>query len=116
VATISIASLSVDQGIKIKPASSGGTQSPNITVTIKADRWKASPGDTITYTVTYTNKGTGTASNIVVSVPVPSYTTYVSASASSGGAYNSSTKKVSWTIQSLAAGASGTATFKAKVN
>jgi uncharacterized repeat protein (TIGR01451 family) len=111
IATVDVSSLGVDQAIKIKPA---GMQPPNMALTLSADKTKASTGDNITYTVRYTNTGSGPASNVIVSVPVPSSTTFVSAS--SGGTYNATTKKVSWTISSLAAGASGTVTFQVKIN
>lgn len=113
VATVSVSNLPVDVGIKIKPA---GTvvQQPNITAELSSDKLKVSSGDTVTYTVTYTNAGPGSASNVVVSVPLPRNTTFVSAS--SGGTYSSTTKIVSWAISSLAAGANRTATFQARIN
>ncbi|MEN6371101.1 MAG: DUF5060 domain-containing protein [Armatimonadota bacterium] len=113
VATLSVSNLPVDAGIKIKPAGSTVLE-PKITALLTSDKSKAAPGDIITYTLTYTNSGAGTASNVVVSAPVPADTTFVSAS--SGGTYNSTTRKVSWTISSLAAGAKGTVTFQVKVN
>lgn len=113
IATVNVSNLSVDVGIKIKPA---GTvvQQPNITAELSSDKIKAASGDTVTYTVTYTNVGSGPASNVVVSVPLPQNTTFVSAS--SGGTYSSTTKKVSWTVSSLASGAKGTVTFRVRVN
>ncbi|MBI2844626.1 MAG: DUF11 domain-containing protein [Armatimonadetes bacterium] len=87
---------------------------PEVVLSLDSDKTKASPGETVTYSVTYQNTGTGAASNLVIAVPVPTATTYVTASA--GGSYSSTTKKVSWTIPSVAAGAAGKLTFQVKVN
>lgn len=93
-------------------SSGGGTVSqPNVTVSVAADRTTAKPGDTVTYTVTYNNTGAGAASNLVITAPVPTNTTYVSGS---GGTLSSGS--VQWTIPSVAAGATGTVTFKVTVN
>jgi uncharacterized repeat protein (TIGR01451 family) len=53
---------------------------PHITVDKSANQQTADPGDIIEYTITYTNDGLGTASNVWIEETVPTYTTYVSAS------------------------------------
>jgi uncharacterized repeat protein (TIGR01451 family) len=47
---------------------------------------KFAPGDTIIYTITYTNKGTEPAVNAVVVDPVPKGTSYIGDSATGAGA------------------------------
>ena len=47
------------------------------------DKTTAKSGDTLTYTITYTNASSTPVSNIVVSDGTPSYTTFVSASCGS---------------------------------
>ena len=46
---------------------------------------QAEPGDTLTYTVTATNTGSGELGNVKVTDPLPANTTFVSVSASAGG-------------------------------
>ena len=42
------------------------------------------PGTELTYTVEVTNSGTGTATNVVITDPVPQYTTYKTATIKTG--------------------------------
>jgi uncharacterized repeat protein (TIGR01451 family) len=61
------------------------------------------PGDDLTYTLTYGNRGAGTLTGTTLRLPLPAGTTFVAASEGgvlAGGA-------VQWTIGSLAGGASG---------
>ena len=66
------------------------------------DRATASQGDTLTYTVHVENVGTAVATDLLVADTIPTGTTFVSAD--NGG--TESNGSVSWTIASLAAGAS----------
>ncbi|MHB0999445.1 MAG: metallophosphoesterase [Armatimonadota bacterium] len=88
----------------------------NMSLTISADKSTALPADVITYTLRYSNTGAGPASNVQLRIPVPANTTYVSGSASTGGAYDSASNSVLWTVSSIAAGASGTCTARVKIN
>jgi len=73
-------------------------------------------GGTVTFTIAYTNSGSGTASNVVITDVIPTGSTYVASSASTGGTFNSVTNTITWTIPTLIAGGSGTVTFKVTAN
>lgn len=88
------------------------SSNPNVALSISADKTTDNPGGTITYTISYKNTGTGSASNVKVNFGIPTNTTFVSGSAGTG-VYNSTANAVNWTISSLAAGATGT--FKVQV-
>lgn len=90
--------------------------SPSLSLTLSVDKASAAPAETLVYTMAYANNGTGTATNTVISLPVPANTTYVTGSASIGGVYDSATKRVQWTIPTIAAGASGKCSMQVKVN
>jgi uncharacterized repeat protein (TIGR01451 family) len=84
---------------------------PNIALTMTCDRTTANPGDVITYNISYKNSGAGSASNVVLSAPVPANSTYISGS---GGTLLSGSIK--WTVSSLASGGTGSVSFQVKVN
>jgi uncharacterized repeat protein (TIGR01451 family) len=69
-------------------------------------------GDTITFTVTLTNSGPNTATNVTVSDPLPPGLQFVSATPSQG-TYNSSTGL--WTVGTVTAAAPQTLQIQAKV-
>lgn len=108
-----IPSYSSDIVIYVKGSTSTSSNNPSVGITYSADKSTAVPGSTITYTVTYKNTGTGNAATVTISSPIPSNTTYVSGS---GGTYDSATRTVTWTISSIAAGASGSVSYKVTVN
>ncbi len=73
-------------------------------------------GDTVTFTLTVSNAGPDTATNISVEDTVPTGFTYVAASISGGDARDDSAAPLlTWTINSLASGASVDLTFQAEV-
>jgi len=74
----------------------------------------ANPGDTVTFTVTLTNNGPDTATNVEVTDQLPAGYTYVSHTATAGTSYDSGTGK--WTVPSLASTASVTLEITATVN
>jgi uncharacterized repeat protein (TIGR01451 family) len=61
------------------------------------------PGGQVTYTLTYGNRGAGSATATTLAFPLPAGTTLVS---STGGTFSAGV--VSWSLGGLAAGASGT--------
>jgi uncharacterized repeat protein (TIGR01451 family) len=73
----------------------------------------ANTNNTVEFTVTLTNNGPHTATNITANDLTPSGMTFLSAAPSSGS-YSSSTGD--WTIASLAAGASTTLVIQVRVN
>jgi len=89
---------------------------PSISLSLAADKSSAKPGDIVTYTLTYTNTSSVQAANVKADMAIPANTSYVSGSASTGGSYNSSTNTVTWSISSVASGASGKCTLQVKVN
>lgn len=118
-ATINISNLGLDVAYKIKSGSSTPPPvvlDPNITLAMSADKTTALPGTQVTYTINYTNSGDGEARSVTILAPIPGATTFVSGSASAGGTFDSAQNRITWTIPSVAAGASGYVTFRITVN
>lgn len=103
------------------PSGDDGQQQPEskeatLTLTKSVNKAAANEGDTLTYTLSYTNTGEGNATNVRLSDPIPANTTYVVNSASANGSYDASANKLTWNIGNVAAGASGSVTFQVTVN
>ncbi|MCL6630311.1 MAG: DUF11 domain-containing protein, partial [Armatimonadetes bacterium] len=111
---LSVTSLKTDTAV-IVAKSREETEQPFINLLLVADKSTAVPSDVITYTITYTNNGSGDATNVEVKLPIPANTTYVSGSASTGGTYDPSANCVKWVIPILAPHASGTCSAKVKI-
>lgn len=111
-----IPSYSSDIVVYVKATSGPVVSTPDISLSLAVDKSEAAPGDTLTYTLTYTNTGEGEANSVVITCPVPTYTSYVSGSATSGGAYDSTAQAVKWSISTVAPGAGGTLSFNVKVD
>ena len=74
------------------------------------------PNSIIDVSVVYTNNGINDVNNLLVSAQVPQEMDYVLGSAeASGGAWDSATRTVSWTIDCLPVSQSGTKVFKATI-
>jgi len=98
-----------------------------LVLTKSVDKATAKPGDTLTYTITYTNVSGSTLSAIAISDGTPPYTVYVAGGCGSLGAGLSAcgvttqpavgaTGALQWTLSgALAPGASGTVTYQARV-
>lgn len=80
--------------------------------TIDGNKVKA--GQTLTYSVTYTNT-TNTARDATITDAIPEHTTYVDGSADNDGVYDEATHKVTWK-KNVASGETLTVTFKVKVD
>lgn len=80
-----------------------------------ADTDVLAPGGTVTFTIDYANTGNSTATNAVITDPVPAGFTFVSATG--GGTHDGGTPgTVTWSLGNLAAGATGSVTFTATAN
>lgn len=100
---------------------------PNLTLLKSADKSQATPGETVTYTVTYTNTGNSEAQNVVLTDQAPAPALYVAGSATGpgmsitwshdgGGTFDGSeaapVTHIRWTLAgSLVPSASGSVTF-----
>jgi len=90
---------------------------PSLTLTKTVTPVKAQPGNTVTYTLTAKNTGTGSASKVMIADVIPPALTYVPGSASGNGNYNATACTLTWSLGVLNAGAPTSAlTFKATVN
>ncbi|WP_369425674.1 DUF7507 domain-containing protein, partial [Methanothrix sp.] len=96
---------------KTATASSGSKKCSDVSVT-KTGPDKICPGSAITYTVTATNVGGGKAYNVKISDPVPTGTTFVSATPTAG-TYDKYTG--TWTVGDLEAGSSAALTLSVLV-
>lgn len=85
---------------------------PDLRVQKDDGRVAASPGDTLTYTVTVTNDGNGTAPNVVLTDTIPTHTAFQSAS--DGGVFAAGV--VTWPVFDLAGTASTFRTVTVQVD
>jgi len=90
--------------------------SASIALTKTADVSHAVSGNTVTFTISYSNSGAGPASNVVITDVIPAGSTLVTGSITGAGSYASGTQTITWTIPSVNAGANGSVTFKVTVN
>jgi large repetitive protein len=74
------------------------------------------PGQTINYTLSYSNSGSGPALGAVLTDVLNTNVTLVGGSITGGGTYNSGTRTITWNVGRVGAGASGSFTFQATVN
>ncbi len=90
------------------------TASGGLLATETAEPEVANPGDLITYTITLTNTTRAAMEGLVVSDPLADGLTYVPHSAE-GGEYDPRTHTLTWEVRELAAGASLSLSFQARV-
>lgn len=89
----------------------GAATTANLAITNAGTPNPVLAGNNITYTVTVTNNGPGTSSTVAFTEAVPTNTTFVSVTASSGtGGWTCSGASISCTIPTFASGASTTFT------
>ncbi|MFQ5909327.1 MAG: hypothetical protein ACE5IJ_01230, partial [Thermoplasmata archaeon] len=86
---------------------------PTMTISKAADVESADPGDTIVYTITYENTGTGTATDVVIEDTIPSHTTLVE----TDPAYDEiDGDTITWLLGDMSGGANGTITVTVTVD
>ena len=81
----------------------------------KGSKLFARPGDVITYWITAKNDGDAAALGLVIMDDIPQGLTLVASSISDGGAYDETTKLITWKVGTLEAGAEITVHFDAKI-
>ncbi len=74
------------------------------------------PGQTITYTLAYSNSGAGPALNATLMDVLNVNVTLVGGSITGGGAYNAGTRTVTWNLGRVGPGAAGSLSFQVTVN
>ena len=85
---------------------------PVLHLRMAVDDTRVVPGETLVYTLTYSNTGTGAATGVTIGDIVPAHTAFVSAS--HGGANMAGT--VSWTLGNVAPGATAHVTLTVRVS
>jgi len=84
---------------------------PNFALAKSVDKSLAGPGDTLTYSITYQNTGSASASNTVITDNIGSNLSFVSATG--GGVESGGT--VTWNIGNVNAGTSSSVTLKLRI-
>jgi uncharacterized repeat protein (TIGR01451 family) len=115
--SINTATVSHSDQFDPDPADNSGNatvtpQQADLAVTKTVDNPIPNVGDTVTYTITVTNNGPDTATNITLNDDLPAGMTFVSATPDTG-TYNPVTGI--WAINSLASGTTATLAIKARV-
>jgi extracellular elastinolytic metalloproteinase len=90
------------------PPPPSGPKDPVVTLT-KSGPLTTAAGSRLTYSLSYENLGPSTASSAKLVDTLPDGVTFVSATG--GGTFNSTSRKVTWNLGNVAAGASGTRTL-----
>lgn len=87
------------------------TSDPSMSLTISADKSKVVSGDTVVYTISFKNTGSGDAKNVTLTSPLPQNTTWVS-----GGTYNSAARSIKWNFSTINAGGTGSVSYTVSIN
>lgn len=87
---------------------------PVLTLAKSASPSPANPGQTVTFTITYTNSGVAPATNLVITDVVDPVLENVNPN--NGGVYNSSNRTITWTIPTVPGLSSGSVSFTARVS
>ena len=98
-----VANASTDQGTVETNPVEVAVGAPQLTIAKSADVASANPGDTVTYTITYSNNASVTVTNAVITDALPLGLTFVSAT--NGGVHDGvAPGTITWNIGTLAAG------------
>ena len=96
----------------VKPAAAPGNVDLSVTKTALTT---VSPGQALNYSIAYNNAGPSGATNIQLTDVLPAGVTLAS-SCTGSCHYDTITRQISWSLGSLASGASGTKTYQVTVN
>ena len=98
-----------------------------VTLTKAVDQPSGTIGDVLTYTITYNAVGPATATNLVITDPIPAGATYLSgtltidglsvtdATDADNGSFEAGNNRVVFTIGDVSGGATGTVTFQVRI-
>lgn len=89
---------------------------PEILLTKSVLPQQADADEILTFSIHYTNVGDVGLEGVIITDTVPSHTSYVSGSASSGGTFDSESNQVRWNIDTIPLGGNGTVHFQARVD
>jgi uncharacterized repeat protein (TIGR01451 family) len=73
------------------------------------------PGDSIVYTLAYSNTGNAVATGVTLTDTLPADLDYVAGTATAPGQYDSATRTLSWALGNVPVGGNGTVSFTAQV-
>jgi uncharacterized repeat protein (TIGR01451 family) len=98
---------------------------PNMVLTMAQSHTHPSPGQVVTYTITYSNNGDGPAGTVLVTASAPASTTYVPGNTALNGVFKTDQSgddevtvagsTITINLGTVAAGASGTITYKVTI-
>ncbi|GIV19282.1 MAG: hypothetical protein KatS3mg023_1033 [Armatimonadota bacterium] len=87
----------------------------SLTASVTPTMASAGSPDPVTFTVQYSNTGNAPAASVVLKCVLPEGLNVVESSLSEGGTYDADTRTAQWNLGNLAAGASGSVSFRANV-
>jgi fibronectin-binding autotransporter adhesin len=99
---------------------------PNMTLILAQSVDHPSPGDPVTYTISYSNTGDGSSTTTVITASAPTHTNYVAGSTTINGSTKTDASdadevtvsggNISITLGTVGAGVSGTVTYRVQIN
>ena len=99
-----------------------------VTLTKSVDRASGTLGDVLTYTINYQGVGAGTATNVLVTDPLPAGATYLAGSITldgtaltdgtgdDAGSFDTASRRVSVTLSDVTGSSAGVITFRARLD
>lgn len=87
----------------------------NIELTLSADKTIVKKGDTITYTLQYSNTATIAATNVLLTQTIPAGTGLIGSSINAPACFNAATNTIRWPLNRIDANSSGTVTYQVVV-
>lgn len=100
-----------------QPANPAPVKKAAIELTKSVNKTQALYGEALTYTITYKNNGTATATNVRIVDTIPTSATYInnSATPASVSQLTAAERKLTWQIGTVLAGQSGSVTYQIAV-